>query len=230
MSGYLRRLARRALGTEIAVHSAAALPFAELPAVLEAEPTLDTAGSVTRPSAEPTSVPVARPAPGAEGVRLTAVTPAVAEATPERLPPLRRRPSVPTLSPLRDEGAEPASGPGFTELVFVPLVREPRSEKETSRHAVPRHPAVETEAPAPPTSRRSTSQAGVRPSLPRAGHGVDLGVRSVPEPEPTEVNVHIGRIEVTAVPAQPAPKRVQRERPKPMSLSEYLQRRRGSGR
>jgi hypothetical protein len=44
--------------------------------------------------------------------------------------------------------------------------------------------------------------------------------------EETEVHVHIGRIEVTAVHAAPQPKRRVQEKPRPMTLDEYLNRRR----
>jgi hypothetical protein len=46
------------------------------------------------------------------------------------------------------------------------------------------------------------------------------------EEETTEVHVHIGRIEVTAVHAAPQPKRRVQEKPRPMTLDEYLNRRR----
>jgi len=58
----------------------------------------------------------------------------------------------------------------------------------------------------------------------------DLSGRPVPtEREPDEIQIHIGRIEVTAVPAQVAPAAVKPARKGP-SLDEYLKRRGGAAR
>jgi hypothetical protein len=52
-----------------------------------------------------------------------------------------------------------------------------------------------------------------------------LEIHSVGEPETTEVHVHIGRIEVTAVHEAPTPKAKPSAARKPMSLDDYLARR-----
>ncbi len=50
------------------------------------------------------------------------------------------------------------------------------------------------------------------------------------ETEPTEVHVHIGRVEVTAVPESSPTRPARRPRREPMSLDDYLaQRQRGRG-
>lgn len=71
----------------------------------------------------------------------------------------------------------------------------------------------------------------VRPTLPQHTVGAPrrtLGPKKtdpVSESEPTEIHVHIGRIEVTAVQEGPTKKPKASPGPKPMSLDEYLARR-----
>jgi|GEM_PF-5266873 len=57
-------------------------------------------------------------------------------------------------------------------------------------------------------------------TLASTGHATAPG-----DPQPTEVHVHIGRIEVTAVPEAAPARSPQRPRPEPMSLDQYLSQR-----
>jgi hypothetical protein len=45
---------------------------------------------------------------------------------------------------------------------------------------------------------------------------------ALPRAEPAEVHIHIGRLEVTALPEPQAPRRPARERTQPLSLDAYL--------
>ncbi|HEX7778065.1 MAG TPA: hypothetical protein VF424_02435 [Vicinamibacterales bacterium] len=74
------------------------------------------------------------------------------------------------------------------------------------------------------------ADAAQRPWSPPAPRTVEPERSSTPAPEPHDVHVHIGRIEVTAVPAEPTLKRVPRDQARRMSLAEYLKQRNGGGR
>ena len=94
-----------------------------------------------------------------------------------------------------------------------------------ARASVPPPTATDASAPSvlPPTLRRSAPASGV-PWSPRAVDGRDAAGEA-----PT-VHVHIGRIEVRAVPP-PTPARAARERPTPaLTLDDYLSGRRSNGR
>ena len=74
MSGYLRRLARRTLGTDVALHSAAALPFAAPPAVVEPDLSSDEDVPVPGLPLAQASIDAAQPVPRAANIRLSAET------------------------------------------------------------------------------------------------------------------------------------------------------------
>ncbi|QKE63246.1 hypothetical protein HNE05_07700 [Aquipseudomonas campi] len=52
----------------------------------------------------------------------------------------------------------------------------------------------------------------------------------IPSPQPDEVHIHIGRIEVTAIQESAPSKRASRKGAAPLSLDDYLARRKGDGR
>jgi hypothetical protein len=120
----------------------------------------------------------------------------------------------------------------------------------TPQPAPPSHPIADN-APTPAASRRSATaaaalpgmpeQPSASPSLPEAllppalfsapRHASPAPAKGPAERqrEPDEVHVHIGRIEITAV-QQPAPaKRASRKGQAPLSLDDYLARRKGDG-
>lgn len=301
MSGFLRRLARRALGSAIRVRSVGALPFAEPPSVAEPSVYARTEGlspgavaepdapspvglPITRPPAEQSSVDAVQlastpradglrtvtepgpsgqpvptraivdavrpaPTPSGEGLRPAAETGssrrpvatqpmaeavrpapmahmeglrAAAEMGSSRLPV----PAQPTASTaprldaagarLHGRGQEPSPELAPRDRTFVPLVPRPGVSPAPTRPSSRQGPAPVGDVAAPMTV------AGARRLAPRVHAGA--------EADSAEVHVHIGRIEVTAVSAPPLPKRTARAQPRPMSLAEYQERRRGKGR
>jgi hypothetical protein len=82
-----------------------------------------------------------------------------------------------------------------------------------------------------PRLRHETSTSTIRPSLPaRVAAPTRAAAAEPPAPVP-DVHIHIGRLELTALTAAPAPRR-ERATPehKPMSLDDYLRRRNGGAR
>jgi hypothetical protein len=131
--------------------------------------------------------------------------------------PTSSKPSEPTLS-ATDELAvptpitPPAQSPEATEATVTPTVA-------TARIAPPaRRKAAETLGAAPSPllpSRTVAPQAPTSPARPTTASS----------PEPNEVHVHIGRIEVTAVHEAPTPRSRPRRGQAPMSLDDYLAKR-----
>jgi hypothetical protein len=149
-------------------------------------------------------------------------------------------------------GAEPLAQPPVEpppERVFAPLIEEPAGRPVTaSQYPFFYRPAdgsltVDTEPPASRSStgpvvelRRSASglEPPVRPRQSRSGVTAQnprspkpaLQPRAAPPREPDDIHIHIGRIEVAAVPA-PAPRPAAPQPRKSLNLAEYLKRGRG---
>jgi hypothetical protein len=98
---------------------------------------------------------------------------------------------------------------------YVPLLTEKGDPKETSISA--REAAKRTESPLAAPALPSRAREAERTLPSRA---------AMPQREPDEIRIHIGRIEVTAAPPAPAPARVAPAR-KTLSLDDYLKRRNG---
>lgn len=64
--------------------------------------------------------------------------------------------------------------------------------------------------------------AAVAASLPAPRPAGEAAPRAAAAAEPSEVHVHIGRIEVTALPEAPGPRRAPRQRTAPVTLEAYL--------
>lgn len=244
MSGFLRRLAGRALGTGIPIHSVAGLPFAEPLRAAEPDVVSPTAPLVGRGVAGPGQPTVAErslsprhaaeslevvpraPTMGPVDLTVRAETPLSALPPPEYAPLRSPQPPIAAEVPPLTASPPPVGEP--QARAFVPLV--PRAAP--SRTLLRRSPGQRTGAQPPPAARSATStrrrEGAARTAEPTVP-GVEVQ-RPVAEPDATEIHVHIGRIEVTAVPPTPAPKRAAPGTLRPMSLSAYLDQRNGKRR
>jgi hypothetical protein len=218
VSGFLRNLSARALGQSAPVQSAARLPFAALPATLEA-PASD------RTSSPLAATPVASVAAPTNAVDRTARhEPGIARGMPSPLVP----------HPHDDAGNEGAGdepfpmrtmrAPADADPVVSPVTR-PAAFESAESVAPTREPPP---PPLVPTAARFIPPpilAPVPASVPPARSAKLAGAHRQSTPETTEVHVSIGRIELTAVHDAPPPAR----RPAPakpsLPLHEYLARR-----
>lgn len=247
MSGLFQRLAAQAMGHGALVHSTARLPYAAAPTLLiegearespatgppppDSEP-IAARSVISTPSPTPTSGDVAgspappspllpdagRPAPRAQ---------AEAEATPPRRLPVARSAPRMTPEPLveRARAQEPAGTPEsrsgrMRDEADAPLVSEPAPTGWSAPPEIDRPrvaPALLPLRPSPPRAR------GVAAPV---SHTADARDRAGDETR--DIHVSIGRIEVTAVHEAPAPKRRAVRASQPMTLEEYLGRRRGT--
>jgi len=251
VTGLLRRLAHQIVGTPAPrLHAMARLPYmaraqlpdAEVPtaaasaAYLEPRPTFSEATSDV-PQVGATSPSSDRPIP----------------AAPQRAPSIQASPKADPLPAATDFAANTSTTPMLPHAPLVPaaghgLVRGHATRLRTSSGAAAA--AMTADVPpvvdgavalvlppmlvapagnalqgtgARPLSRRS--DAAGRPSPTRQEH--EWARAPSVSGDTSEVHVHIGRIEVTAI-QEPAPRpRAAREGPKPMSLDEYLTKRRG---
>ncbi len=120
--------------------------------------------------------------------------------------------SEPTPSPPESEGGARAEAPA------APEARGPEAGTEIEEllaRLQPLLPAVASSGPALPLGATA------------AAISTGSAAADGPAEATSEVHVHIGRIEVTAVQEMPAKQRAPRERPGALSLEAYLARRRG---
>lgn len=225
MSGYLSRLAVRALGQAPAVHANVSLPFfgtrEPLPEVesrsigVEGRPRIDRDAERSRVTASPRAAGEISPphallmplseqplsiSPGQSGAKATPKAPQVGLPVPEPRADEAPRPATevvsdPPLVPIRV--VEPGVAPAPATAAQAPLAR--------------------LAAASPPLA---TSRAAARRTSERS--------KPAPEAPPSDVYIHIGRIELTAVSKPAPPRRSPQPAKKPMSLDEYLQRRGGT--
>jgi hypothetical protein len=227
MTGFLHRLAARAAGQARSVRSAARLPYMAPPALTMPaaeiglpEPSLDRSlGEMLRRNAVQDSIP-RRHEPGSSAFD---VERPLREAPPPDAPIVALRPAIafdPEQSALqRDEtDARSVLRPGPT----------PQNNKSGdvdvlgAQEIYGSSPVVHFTEPLLPMPRFA----------PRDGTDTRIAERRISgrqaaSAEATEVHVSIGRIEVIAVHEAPRPRPPQRGPVKPMSLEEYLARRRG---
>ena len=254
MSGLFRRLARHASGLpQATVHAMARLPFQAPPELLPTDegsaPILPLEhGAAQTPASEPT----APPRRAGEFVSdAQSQAPSRQSATEHPAP---RRGESPALSPaplvattVRENASEASAEEGKHAPAEStrPAVRNHAHASEAASAASVLARVV------PATTLASPLASSVRPG--RAEPATVTGYRAVPEAllpaqaerataraadaarpataaaaEPTEVHVHIGRIEVTAVQAPAPPKRPSRSGQAPMSLDAYLAKRQRS--
>ena len=240
MSGLLQRLAARATGSAWALRSDARLPFASAPGMVEV---LDTEppqpATSHRPiQAEPSQPTLSRPAnlppPEPTPAAMLPLAPARQWAGAEDAPtapgsaqsPLAAVHSEvaaqPTAPDDRPHGAVATGHRPITERTASPLAQGP------APHADPA-PLLPTAMERGAATHRQTAAGIAQHGMPRAPHAQQPLRQPLATPataaEPTEVHVHIGRIEVTAI-TQPQPqKRAAREHSQPLSLDAYLARR-----
>jgi hypothetical protein len=244
MTGFLQRLAERAMGVSRPARAASAAPFAPLTEAVGEE----TAAEI-RPGPESASAPspVAR---GSATTVMRSIEPLTTGAQPSPSAPAAPTPSlVAELTTLKQMTAPPLIAPAPAAMPSPP---SPGTEAAAARETVPEVraarpdfaglPASEVRLPrlpnehvenahplqsAPPPLLASTSDSPSAFRVATPGGAATADRRTQAVEETTEVHVHIGRIEVTAVhepaPAKPAAAR----RPAPMSLDEYLARRLG---
>ena len=245
MSGLLQRLAARATGSAWALQSDARLPFAAMPGVPETpgvepleplEPPTSHGTPKTREGAAAMPQPVMPLAATAsqEPPTLPAHSHSrqMAEAVTQTTAP-KGRPIPVALPPLQEQHPEPPPLHGKMQHGIPSIARA------TVPRQAPLVPTVEagaTYGDPPPllpagqmhSAAAARPQQGLapHPGAPRAAHALTPLRQAAPAPaEPTEVHVHIGRIEVTAITQPQAPRRAARETPEPLSLDAYLARR-----
>jgi hypothetical protein len=142
--------------------------------------------------------------------------------------------------------AEPsaAHGPSVSErIIFEPLISYiERSSSDGAATELEMTPAQEPETALPPHARRSLARTefsikprnsrrlavGSSPALPAKTGAPAVGSRVAGDQQTDEIQIHIGRIEVTAI--YPPTPTVPKVRTKEISLDAYLKRRDGSSR
>ena len=239
MTGLLHRLAARANGAAWSVRSDARLPFAT--EGLETAPTLAAQAPQTEPlpllqPAAPTSArpaqaaaaPAAVPSMPTPPSRLQqapwqAPTPAPSAAPPAQAGPLRsgpeplandappRPPATPAIRAQQEAAAsiaKPLAPPAWPVAEPASTQSQPSRPPQQLRDPTPLLPVNTATPPASPAPyARAATWAGSGPPTAR---------------ENTEVHIHIGRIDVTAVHEAPKAKARARERAQPVSLHDYL--------
>ncbi len=233
MSGLLRRLAEQALGSgDAAIHPLASIPYVaplelatEVATVPDPDRTAERRDGVrdgpnVPPHPDPQATLVEQPRSQLPVPDERARSPAAAEPPIEpRVTPKRRSDErAPASARTVAEGdvSEAAESRWTAPLTLAPPMGEPQGPE-------PRAPMRLTlPAALVPPARPGRSHPAS--SVPHRAAG-PLEARRAHEAETHEVHVHIGRIEVTAV--QEAPPRKTRAAPTrtPMSLDEYLARR-----
>lgn len=237
MAGYFRRLAEQTLQPALLVHSAATLPYSQ---GLPDEPELSTPTSGRSGHDEESTArgmggqPAGSPSEHAHAPRSVEVKASgnvLSTEDASRFPPQPKQGLfLPTYAePLQAALAESHLGP-----LHSAQATELRTTIATAAAAKPEPPSGRIAAK--PSSRESALRPDKAPSrqtptaatrAPRTPSRSEIATRrsnanaeSVPD-----VHIHIGRIELTAVPPI-APRRESAPTRKPMSLDEYLQRRR----
>jgi hypothetical protein len=250
MSGFLQRLAERAMGQSSPLRVAAAPAFAHTP--VAAEPTLPPPEllwpePVAADSSDATQSTVQSTVQPPMSARNPIGQPSRAARLPERPAQTHDHPMQPAalVADMKYlagyQAAQPRELPTGTMPFSVSLeratLRDPGRAVQETTHADPAQPlppliatparhdetaAVPRLVPLlpPRPDAESSARAALRFELPVRGHAATVE-------ETTEVHVSIGRIEVTAVQeAAPPPRKTPRGSP-PMSLDDYLARRNG---
>jgi hypothetical protein len=222
MKGLLHRLAERAAGTAATLRPEARLSPVGAPPLVAAAEDPDIAPAVnggpdTRDPAGPPPMrpgtPAGRTSPAAAmGAGRPLFTDASAAAvgptphghedrpvTPSPAPPLLT--PAPPVAPSRD--TRPAA------QAFAPVPHAPRHAEWAGRTAVPWAEPARLLAPDAPADAMPMPSLDPPAAMPAVA-------------EPTEVHVHIGRIEVIALHEPPAPRRPAPPRAAPVSLQVYL--------
>ncbi len=202
MTGLLHRLATRAAGTAWTVRSDVRPPYG-------AEGFNRPQDNTALPSTE-AAVPEPRPTEQA----------ALVKAGPEQAVPPRARSLAAAVPPDGPQPAAAAPAPDAradTVAAIAPMASLRTSDRPRSP------PPLRSEEPAPLLPPRSSTSDRAAPQALRGATG--LAIRPAAHGgagQETEVHIHIGRIDVTALQEAPRPKARPRERAQPVSLDAYL--------
>jgi hypothetical protein len=259
MTGLFHRLARRVVGPELSLaRTVARLPFASPPAleVLDTEPRVASPPAMKRNLADPDS-PAAnnrhetarRPETHAAPARLLPPAGPPAAASPGSAAPKASEPGEtgpkpeptaagPSLAssvrhadlPGEPAARELADGPP-AEVAVPEAAREGRPSAEARGNGLDPRDSASTAAPPAPRRLLPESKSPVSAEYPGAVPGAPARRRGSAESGPPEVHVHIGRIDVASV---SEPQQQRREPPRrrgkpPMSLEDYLAKRKSGG-
>lgn len=171
----------------------------------------------------------------------------VASRPPSSLSPSSAHPSSRLADPFPAALMPTSPAPGPTPQGAAPGATDADDETDASARSKPSsafepaqgRAAPQTQAPDQPATHSANPRTLPEALLPLIRQGARSTLsspaaasaqRTPPAAEsPTEVHVHIGRIEVTAVQPSAAPKPAARGGPQPMSLDEYLARRERRG-
>jgi hypothetical protein len=232
MSSLLLRLGARAIGQGRSVRPASRLPYAAAPiprgepwqtdtpdvpkAAWDAQP--EAIGLGSTPWAPPDGTDAGQ-SPREAGILPMPVPPGALRNPPEALAP----PSFDTPLPDAAMAGPPPEREPHRPARGDPSATESANQDRTERADAPG--SVREVPPLLPLRTPDWATPAAPPFAPAAEHtGRGQGE------ETTEVHVHIGRIEVTAVHEAPASKRPASERAKPTTLEDYLARRQGGAR
>jgi hypothetical protein len=252
VSGLLQRLGARATGTAWAVRSDARLPFgaerlADLQVPQDADPA-PLAGMAEPLSARAVDLAAAHlaadtPARDAAAsplghadlphtLKARAQPAAQVLHVPEGLLPPQRVPAR-VRQPMATDAAAQAPAALHT-VAMAALEAAPATAAMPAHVLAPSAGLPRTDAPAIPGTPAPLLPArprnDVQPHRARSAPAQPFGPQRAPStaPQETEVHIHIGRIDVTALHEAPRPKARPRERAQPMSLDAYLSRREGA--
>jgi hypothetical protein len=230
MVGYLRRLAEQTLQPIPRVHSAAALPCSQAqqwvaegleistPFFGRSERSEESA-VIPQPEQQIPRLPLGMTA-DSESTKTSTKSPPKTKADD----PHQRQPEILRPPPTDLHVAPNDASDANQTRIFIAPQPAPRIQQPDAKSA-----AVLSERVT--VSRSEAVQAGSTPVAIRPQRPPSPSESATPQrndaPAPTpEVYIHIGRIELTAVSPPAAPRRESASTKKPMSLDEYLQRRR----
>ena len=229
MTGLLHRLAQRATGSAWTVRSDLRLPFGaeglerlqgDASAPLMQAPVAGAQAAVRPGSAAAAARDCPAQALHAEAVWSQAPMPPAREPAPTRAP-------LATAAPAQPSEATGATGTGAARAAAVPAIAAALQTPARPRPTPPRGGAEP--APLLPSQPSTAGQAAPLHETVRGPAAFALrhhAPQSAAADQETEVHIHIGRIEVTALHEAPAPKARRRERTPPVSLDAYLDARR----
>lgn len=244
MTGLLHRLASRAIGSARTVRSDARLPFAS---ETWGHAAIETQAPPTEPATllQPSTAVLAPHSLAGETTEATAQLHApnaprwqqqqqkqqlTAGQAPATEPPNAQTSAAATphstrqhhQQPFATDAPLPAQPPGKRTVLPQPTPSAPATSRPVAvhPHTVPAFAQNEPEPLLPPMSAHSVAaSAGLAP---RAHLGAWASTAQSAARDDTEVHIHIGRIDVTAVHEAPKPRPRARERTQPVSLDAYL--------
>jgi hypothetical protein len=233
MSAWLHHLVAQSRGGERAVRPATSARRAPAFTANGDVPSIDSEAWVAAPATPARGNDTRLPEPRLE----RGSTVPDGDADGRRFAPSERAPPGPRT--MHRDGAEdvvaqpvrsaPRRPPGTEDAVPRRDARNRSSEDERAPDRTAHAGATGDDTP---RVHRETSNATIRPSLPARVAASIRAATALEAPAPLpDVHIHIGRLELTALTAAPAPRR-ERSAPahRPMSLDEYLRRRNGGGR